>query len=728
MKCYTWYCGSVSQGIATKTDEKFGTVVFLGEDGRGRRYEKIALGRKNPAEVVNGKVIEGYPVKITLSAKDGKLEKVFFVLEKPSSEDGRVLMRVNTYGGYIRGGSGCWKKISGSPEAIISGYGAFGDAGRIGNWDDGLVFMKSGDVLWIHPSRSLDGTGAFALWIEDGTPKTASWQDWENLQAVAKAEAIIAEVKASAQVLPISFGDMPCFTFHGGQITPGIKVTKGATGPVVQMGEDGRGRKLVEVPLVGIEAGETVAMAAVTKLSEKEIPARYSWEEPTKKVIYGLTHADQTEQGAFLVRVNTGSGYTRRGNGDWKTWKGNPEVVTFGYGADGDAGRIGQWNDGLVVLHEGDVLYVRPSGRSSSYALWVEGSKLQTQTWMHWKMADGVRDPKFYVGKGTGPWGNVPTDWVGKIVTVLEFVKGYRHGEGDEMETRHNGELVSINPFVINLGWDGQDRHDVTVNSGTWVKLETDKQVRRLEGDDLTKRQALRKEAETLRDQTKEATTRSHFELLERNLGEQIQKLVVEGTFDTMPTEGWFGSLTNWVEEAKRVLAQLAEVEPAVMVLEQRQNSGEIAVDFGGHFRRMGRSGNCDYWVVRPDGTLRDPDEVQYRKRYTSEGDKKWRTVQPEELAISWSKPFTAAPHEFVIDHRPVGDCTEAQITTVNRIEREIDQDWEGAVGMSGTTSPALGNGWDLKSKPEPIKLSPYESKPLAGESLNQELDVLRGK
>ncbi len=80
MKAYTWQSGRIGKGIVVANDEKLGQVIFLGEAGRGRRYEKVALGRRNSAEVVDGRIIEAHPVKITLPAKDGKPEKVFYVL------------------------------------------------------------------------------------------------------------------------------------------------------------------------------------------------------------------------------------------------------------------------------------------------------------------------------------------------------------------------------------------------------------------------------------------------------------------------------------------------------------------------------------------------------------------------------------------------------------------------------------------------------------------------
>jgi hypothetical protein len=92
MKCYTFSGGSLSEGIAVVEDERLGMVVFLGEQGRGRRYEKVGLFCKNPAEVKDGKVHEAHPVKITVNRNTEK-ERSFFVLAKPNNgKDQRVLV------------------------------------------------------------------------------------------------------------------------------------------------------------------------------------------------------------------------------------------------------------------------------------------------------------------------------------------------------------------------------------------------------------------------------------------------------------------------------------------------------------------------------------------------------------------------------------------------------------------------------------------------------------
>ncbi len=187
MKVFQWLHGEIRAGVSLVKDERLGPVIFLGEEGRGRRYEKIALDRRNPAEIVDGVVLEANPKKITLPTRDGKPEKVFYVLERQNSVSESVLVRVNTQWCYTRNSQGTWETVSGSPETLISGYGAHGDAGRIGNWNDGLIVMRPGETLKISPEGG-HKTANYALWIgKDGVPQTATWEDYETLMAIERS-------------------------------------------------------------------------------------------------------------------------------------------------------------------------------------------------------------------------------------------------------------------------------------------------------------------------------------------------------------------------------------------------------------------------------------------------------------------------------------------------------------------------------------------------------------
>jgi len=137
---------------------------------------------------------------------------------------------------------------------------------------------------------------------------------------------------------------------------------------------------------------------------------------------------------------------------------------------------------------------------------------------------------------------------------------------------------------------------------------------------------------------------------------------------------------------------------------------GELLVNFGGHFRVSGATRQADYWVVKPDGTLREPDETNYRHRGSGVDEKWWRLVGSEELAITWSKGTTASEHHCVVSKLPTGGCTSAQLETVARIEQELSARFEGSRGCSGGLSPNIGEGWNLKPAPEleePIEIGP---------------------
>jgi hypothetical protein len=725
MKCFTWQSGKISEGFALTSDERLGQVLFLGETGRGRRFEKVALGRRNPATTVDGRVLEAHVAKITLPAKDGKPETAFFVLDQPNKAEGGVLVRVNTDTGYVRGGQGCWRTHAGSPKTLVSGYGAFGDAGRIGNWDDGIVHLQAGDVLRVYPSRD-SVHGSYALWIDAaGTLVTAPWRDYENILAVEKTQEILEQAAESPDALDVVFGQMRTFTFAGGQVTKGLRVNKGATGPVIAFGETGRGRSLVEVPLVGLEATkqidnygretEMVETASVVKLDEKVTPARYSWEQPKVKTIYGLSQSTKQED-AFLVRIDTSGPYTKGSSGEFELWKGSPMVLATGNTAGGAAGGTNSADHGLVVVREGDVLYVRQEGGSKSagpWAMYVQGGKLAVENWQEWKLRDAKSDPEFYVAKGTAPMGHTPSEWIGKVVTVC-YLSREQFGHSSTktyLSERETGELVRIEQesVVLNLGWDGKDYHEVSV-SGSWVKLEKDKSVRKLDGEAAEKRKQIRAQAEELCGKAITATQQSHFDLAEADLRREVQKIAQEKGFDTMPTEGWGDSLTSWVEKAAAVLEKWQTTEIELKTLEERKGSGEVLVDFGGKYCWGGATNQSRHWVIQPDGQERTPDSSP-RER-SGDGSDHWRLVAPQELAISWIKAYTAADHEFIVNKLPQGGCTKEQLATVERIERKISERFDGATGMSGKPSPGVGDGWGLRkqSKPAPTPIAPVDS------------------
>lgn len=664
MNTFTWSGGTVHPGMKISQDKRLGDIIFLGESGRGRHYEKIGISRFRPAEVIDGRVFKARPVKIIPAPKDGKPGRSFYILEGPRKNTNKVLIRICTLTSYIRGAYGRFFKEKGAPETLTCGQGAFGDAGRVGTWEDGLVVMQPGDVLRVYPSR---GDHSYALWLKDDKPVTTTWSDYENIQAVEKTKALLEKGAET----PAMYGNMKTFTFSNGQVTDGISVSSGVAGKVISLGEKGRGRSRVEVPLVDGSQVETLTTAAVVKLD---------------KTKYGLIQGDKKED-AVLVRLLTSGPYTKGTRGEVETWKGDPIILASGSGAHGIAGRVGGWQDSLAIMREGDAIYVRQEGGYKSAGPWcvyIKGGEICSEIWHTWKLGDAKCDPEFYVAKGVAPIaGGIPQEWIGKIVTVC-YLSEEQSGCGPTktyLEERATGELVRIesDSVILNLGWDGRDYHESNI-AGEWVKLETNKYINRLEREARVSREQIRTKAEELRDKAIIATQQSYFSLTEEDLRRQMEEIANQQGFDTMPTdkvpvEEWGKSLTWWIEDAEKLINKFNELTAKLKELEKRQASGEILMDFGGHFRRMGMSGNKDYWVILADGKLHDPDEISYRKRYKSEGSKSWRLINNNELALSWNcvtMRDILGSSSFKVAKAPVGGCTQDQLETVARIEDEL--------------------------------------------------------
>jgi hypothetical protein len=175
-----------------------------------------------------------------------------------------------------------------------------------------------------------------------------------------------------------------------------------------------------------------------------------------------------------------------------------------------------------------------------------------------------------------------------------------------------------------------------------------------------------------LREFVQSLQTHAAYSCLSKNIQERIARLAE------------FSDLSLVAEELSKLRPEWAKAE----VLRRRVEAGECLTNFGGRFRVMGATSQAQYWVIRPDGSERLPDEVKYRTGYTLEGEKLWRLVGREELAISWFKAYTAADHEFVVNKLPVGGCTPQQLSAVERIAREIAERWP---------QNRVGKGWGLR-------------------------------
>ena len=119
----------------------------------------------------------------------------------------------------------------------------------------------------------------------------------------------------------------------------------------VTLGEQGRGRVEVFLPLPkGYEEGQIIEAGMHPELN-------IGFSRSGKPRI----NAEKSCE-IWLMLYSYGN-YSRRGNGRIYSAPGTtPEVYARGNGADGDAGRIGNWDDILFRAHAGDTYRIQYSG------------------------------------------------------------------------------------------------------------------------------------------------------------------------------------------------------------------------------------------------------------------------------------------------------------------------------------------------------------------------------
>ena len=160
--------------LATEMIEVAGnklSVVKLGEEGRGRTLFTVSC----PEKLQDGDTVQALPPQ----TKANGLKTKPSIKRSNDPENGWVA-RISTNGSYIRGACGnvSYDPTQPAPIVIAKGYGAFGDAGRTGNWDDLVVQVPDGTVLRIKPTRA----EAYYLWFQKGKVSTLTLDELELLE------------------------------------------------------------------------------------------------------------------------------------------------------------------------------------------------------------------------------------------------------------------------------------------------------------------------------------------------------------------------------------------------------------------------------------------------------------------------------------------------------------------------------------------------------------------
>ncbi len=156
-------------------------------------------------------------------------------------------------------------------------------------------------------------------------------------------------------------------------------------------------------------------------------------------------------------------------------------------------------------------------------------------------------------------------------------------------------------------------------------------------------------------------------------------------------------------EEAARIEAKRREAEQARAAEEAERAAREKAAieaeakamglpsDITA-YRRIGSNTDLQMtWVVRPDGSLREPDEIntgRSRRPETADGTMTWNQLLPGELLLQYSRTDQLVLPKGEVAYRPE-EITEAQINAVHQLEEQMDMS-QNAYGLDQNAANML--------------------------------------
>lgn len=176
MKLFTFRYGKLTQGITETTHEHLGRVLRLGERGRGRWEALVTIHRDLPDPFD-----ECHPIVRERIVNDHPVQAVLLVPARAPHND--VLVRVCTDGPYTRHTYGVVKHRAGIATRLAHGWGAAGDAGRLGTWDDDL-WQLSPDALLDVKLFGGSKSGRYALFVRNAQPVAMRWEEYEIMQTL----------------------------------------------------------------------------------------------------------------------------------------------------------------------------------------------------------------------------------------------------------------------------------------------------------------------------------------------------------------------------------------------------------------------------------------------------------------------------------------------------------------------------------------------------------------
>lgn len=241
----------------------------------------------------------------------------------------------------------------------------------------------------------------------------------------------------------------------------------------------------------------------------------------------------------------------------------------------------------------------------------------------------------------------------------------------------------------VQTGWYGSDH---VRGTGAAVKVELAFRERRKEAE------ALSEKLRRLREEYRVPYSREGWvDRLEAGVRSRLfdQQLSSYVPSDREQITRWMEQVEHLMVDVERSASGYEEREAALKGAEER---GEILRDFVAYGHTRGVAGEGKGWVIRPDGSLREP-EFDGEEDRTSV--KKWHLVRSDEVALGWSKGSSSSPHYFTVHKMPLNGCTASQLATIGSLEDQLEREWEGARGLSsGAASPPVGDGWGIAGTP----------------------------
>jgi hypothetical protein len=233
----------------------------------------------------------------------------------------------------------------------------------------------------------------------------------------------------------------------GLQVQEGLELSEDPKlGLTLRLGEEGRGRELLRIPLDKFRPPTAVENGRVYDCVPKMFTV-HSRE-------YCALEYDSKASKNILVRIKTYSGYRRGGRGNTKTILGESQSVVVGWGAFGEAGNVGSWTDSLEIMTPNSIVRVYSSCNQRTGYLYYNGKMLQSLN--RTELAHMLREDKEKIRKVVIFSNKIVPDWMTKVwdYNIAEVLSERRFlGKADasdkaEMLARKVGEVQATHVFL----------------------------------------------------------------------------------------------------------------------------------------------------------------------------------------------------------------------------------------------------------------------------------------